>query len=155
MNKRAVRRIHQTDNSVIDGAGEIGRQVSQFVFLAENRNPGRGKGRLNGLGESGSRRWWFGNVDPDEVVMLFAGIAPGIDAVDLQFLIGSEGGDELALASMSIKPPAVVAAFHLLPIENATRKRHATVGAGVMQCERPALAVPSDCQGSFEQHGFA
>src|SRR6476660_281109 len=146
MNKRAVCRVHQTDNSVIDGAGEIGGQVSQFVLLAENRNPGRGKGRLNRPGESGSRRWWFGNVDPDEVIMLFAGVAPGVDAVDLQFLIRSEGGDKPALACMSVKPPAVVAALHLPPIENTTRKRHATVGAGVMQCERPALAVPSDCQ---------
>src|SRR6185295_17670779 len=108
----------QTDNSVIDGAGQASRQVSQFVFVAENRNSGSCKGRLNGLGESGSRGCGLGNEDPDEVVMLFASVAPGINAVDLQFLVGCEGGDQLALACMSIKAPAVVAAFHLLSIEN-------------------------------------
>ena len=49
--------------------------------------------------------------------MLFAGIAAGVDAVDLQLLIRSEGRNQLALAGVSIKPPAVIAAFHLLPIE--------------------------------------
>ena len=53
MDKRAVRRIHQADDSVIDGARQISGQVSQLVFLAESRNARRGNGRLSGFGESG------------------------------------------------------------------------------------------------------
>ena len=70
-------------------------------------------------------------------------IAAGVDAVDLQFLIGGERGDELALAGVSVKPPAVIAAFHLLAIEVAAGKRHAAVRAGVMQCKgRPRASRP-------------
>src|SRR5882724_3000447 len=138
MDKRPVRWIHQADDSVIHGAGKISRQVSQFVLVAEGRNPRRGYWRLGSFGKTSSRRRRLGNEDPDKVVMLFAGVAAGINAVNLQPLIRGERRNELALARVSIKPPAVIAALHLLPIEKAVRQWHAAVGAGVIQGKRAA-----------------
>ena len=86
--------------------------------------------------------------------MLLAGIAARVNAVNLQLLVGGERRDELALAGMAVKPPAVIAAFHLLTVKMAVGKRHAAVRTGVMQRKRAALAVASDGQRGLEQHGF-
>ena len=53
---------------------------------------------------------------------------------------------------MSVKPPAVIAAFHLLPVKVAMGKRHAAVRTGIMQCKRAALTIASDGQRGLEQH---
>ncbi len=87
--------------------------------------------------------------------MLLAGITPCINAVDFQRLVGGQRRNELALASLPVKSPAMVAAFNLLAVEPAMRKRHATMWARVMQSERPSLTIAANCQWSFEQHGFA
>ncbi len=86
--------------------------------------------------------------------MLFAGIAARINAFNLQLLVGGERRDELALAGMSVKPPAVIAAFHLLAVKVAVGKRHAAMRTGVMQRKRAALTIASDGQRGLEQHGF-
>ena len=86
--------------------------------------------------------------------MLFAGIAAGIDAVNLQLLVRGERRNELALAGMSVESPAVIAAFHLLAVKVAVGKRHAAMRTGVMQRKRAALAIASDGQRGLEQHGF-
>ena len=77
-------------------------------------------------------RRWFGDEDPDEVVMLFTGIAAGIDAINLQLVIRGERRNELALAGVSVKPPAVIAAFHLLAVKVSLGKRHAAVRTSIM-----------------------
>ncbi len=155
MNERSVRGIHQPDDSVIHGARQIGGQVGELVLLAEGGNARRGHGRIRGLGESGAGRRRFGNENPDEVVVLLAGIAAGVNAVDLQLLVGGKRRNELALAGVPVEPPAVIAAFHLLAVEVTVGKRHAAVRTGVMQRERPALTIASEGQRSLEQHGLA
>ena len=86
--------------------------------------------------------------------MLFARIAARVNAVNLQFLVSGKGRDELALAAVTVKPPAVIAAFHLLAVEMAVGKGHAAVRTGVMQRKRATLAVASDGQRGLQQHGF-
>ena len=86
--------------------------------------------------------------------MLFAGIAARVNTVDLQFLVRREGRNQLALARVSVKAPSVVAALHLPAVKIAVGKRHATVGAGIMQRERTPLLVSPDGQRGLEQHGF-
>ena len=94
---------------------------------------------LGRLGESrpGGRR--VGHVDPDETILLFAGITAGVDAVDFQILIGGERGDQLALAVMSVELPAMVGALEIFSVKFAAMQRHAAVRAGVAQGERTAL----------------
>ena len=38
----AVGGIHEADDAVVDGAGQVGGEVGEFVVLAEFRNLGRG-----------------------------------------------------------------------------------------------------------------
>ena len=82
-------------------------------------------------------------------------ITAGVNAVDFQLLVGGKRRNELTLAGVPIEPPAVIAAFHLLAVKVAMGKRHAAVRAGIVQGERPALAIAPDGQRSFEQHGLA
>src|SRR6185312_13207357 len=107
-----------------------------------------------GPGESSAERWRLGNEDPDEVVMLLAGIAAGVDSIDLQLLVCGERRNQPALSGVCIEPPAVIAAFHLLTVEEPVRKRHAAVRAGIVQRESPALVIAADGQRGFEQHGL-
>src|SRR6267378_1881686 len=143
MDEGAVCGIHQADDAVVDGAGQIGGEVGEFVVRAEFRNLGGGSGSGRGLRESGAGWAGIGYEDPDKVVALFAGIAAGVDAVDFQRLIGDERRDQLALAGVGIESPAVVAAFDLLAVEVSAGKRHAAVRAGVTQSEGLAWLVAS------------
>src|ERR1700675_609386 len=129
---------------MVDGARQVGGEVGEFVVCAEFRNLGGGSGSGCGLGKSRAGCAGFGNEDPDEVVELFAGIASGVDAVDLQSLLGDERRDQLALAGVGVESPAVVGAFDLLAVEVSAGKRHAAVRAGVAQSEGLAWSVASD-----------
>src|ERR1700730_1843393 len=137
-----VRGIHQADDAVVDGAGEVGSEIGEFVALAEFRNLRGGSGR--GLRESRAGWAGIGNEDPDEVVVFLAGIAAGVDAVDFQRLLGDERRDQLALAGVGVESPAVVGALDLLAVEVSAGKRHAAVRAGVAQSEGLALWVAPD-----------
>src|ERR1700730_8883456 len=96
VDERTVCGIHQADDAVVDGAGEIGGEIGEFVMLAEFWNLGGWSGRGRGLRESGAGWAGIGNEDPDEVVAFLAGIATGVDTVDFQRLLGDERRDQLA-----------------------------------------------------------
>ena len=70
------------------------------------------------------------------------------------FLVGGKRRNELALAGVRVESPAVIAAFDLLAVEMAARKRHAAMRTGVVQRKGTAVGIPSDGQRGFEQHGF-
>src|SRR6266853_4311150 len=142
--------IHQADDAVVDGAGQIGGEIGEFVVLAEFRNLWCGSGSGCGLRESGAGWAGIGYEDPDEVVAFFAGIAAGVDAVEFQRLIGDERRDQLALAGMGVESPAVVGTFDLLAVEVSAGKRHTAVRAGVAQGEGLAWLVASHYQWLFE-----
>ena len=92
-------------------------------------------------GESRAGRCRIGDEDPDETVLLFAGVIAGMDAIDFQVLIGGEGGDELALAVVDVELPAVVSALEILSVEAAAVEWHAAMWAGIAQGERLSEAV--------------
>ena len=152
VNKWSVRRIHEADDAVVHTTGQFGSQVGDIVHAAETRDSWHSHGWRNSFGESRAWRRRLGNKHPNIVVMLFAGIRPCINAVDLEVLVGGERGDELALSAMGIERPAVVAAFELLAVEVAVGKRHAAVRTSVAQGEDLALTITAENQGSFEQH---
>ena len=108
-------------------------------------------GSFGWLGETRARRAGIGDVDPDEIVLLFAGIAAGIDAIDFQRLIGSERRDQLALAVVHVELPAVIAALEIFSVEFSAVERHAAMRAGVAQGERLSLAIASDDERNFQQ----
>jgi len=101
-------------------------------------------------------RWWrrLRHVDPDEAVLLFAGIAACIDAIHSQFLIGGQRRNELALSIVNVKFPPVVRAFEFLPVEFSAVQRHPAVGTGVTQREWMARTIAPDDQRNFKQHGL-
>src|ERR1700681_4260015 len=146
MDEGAVRWIHQADDAVIDGAGKVGGEVGEFVVCAEFRNLRRGSRSGRGLRKSGAGRSGIGNEHPDEVVALFAGIAAGVDAVDFQSLLGYERRNQLALAGVGVKSPAVVGTFDLLAVEVSAGKRHPAMRAGVAQSKGLAWLVASHYQ---------
>jgi hypothetical protein len=152
VDKRTVRRVHEADDAVVDTAGQVGGQVGDFVFVAEGGHAWYGKGRIGAASESGSCRDGLGHEHPDEVVVLFTGVAACVDAVDLQFLIGRQRWDELALAAMGLEPPAVVTAFKLGAVEATAGEGHATMRAGVLQGERTSLQIPAEDKRRVEQH---
>src|SRR5208282_1795267 len=67
VNEGAVRGVHQADDAVVDGAGQIGSEIGEFVVRAEFRNC-RGRNwsgrRLRGSGASWAG---IGNEDPDKI----------------------------------------------------------------------------------------
>src|SRR5262249_1271790 len=119
----AVSRVHQTDDSVIDADWHFGLEICQLVFRTELFNGWSRLASLGRLGETCARGRRIGDVDPDEIVLLLAGITTGIDAIDLHRLIGSEGRNQLALAVVYIKLPSVIRALEVLAIERTRIKR--------------------------------
>jgi len=93
-------------------------------------------------------------VHPDEIVLLFAGVATGVDTVDSHRLIRGERRDELALAVVHVELPSVIGAFEIFTIELAGVERHAAVRAGVAEGEGMVLAIASDDKGNLEKRGF-
>src|ERR1700723_2777197 len=82
MHKWPVRRIHQSDNSVIDRARQIGGKVRQLVSFAEFRNLRRKYRCRRSFSEPSSRGSGIRNKYPDKIVMLFARITAGINAIN-------------------------------------------------------------------------
>ena len=111
-------------------------------------------GNFFGFGETRTRRTRIGHIHPDKSILLFAGIAAGVDTVHLQILVSREGGDELALAVVGVEGPAMVGALDVFSIEVAAVERHAAVRAGIPQGEGMAGAIASHNQWNLEQRGF-
>src|SRR5271170_7129322 len=98
VDKRPVRRIHETDDAVVDAAGQVSRQVRDLELVAERGYAWHGNPRSDGFGESCPRGKRVGNENPDVAVLLLAGVAADIDAVGLQSLLRSQRRDQTALA---------------------------------------------------------
>jgi len=139
---------------VVDADGHFGLQVGEIIFGAELFDL---RGFVWGLGgrcESCAGRGRIGNVDPDKVVLLFAVVASGVDAIDFQILIGGERGDELALAVVHVELPSVISALEIFAVEAAAVEGHTAMRAGVAQGEGLAEAVAADDEGDLEQRRF-
>jgi hypothetical protein len=77
-----VRGIHESDNAVIDGAWQLGREMRDLVFVAESRDTWSRHRRLRSFGETSPGGRGLRDEDPDVVLVLFAGVAAGVDAVN-------------------------------------------------------------------------
>src|SRR5580704_9289882 len=130
MYERPVRRIHQSDNSVVHMRRQIAGQVSDLIFLAEGRQFGRRWQRLC-CSRSGSRvrgsAFARRHEYPDVAVALFAGIVSRKNAIDFQFVLAAERWNFHALPTARLKSPAVVTALQSLPIEAPIGQRNPAV----------------------------
>jgi len=154
VNEGAVRGVHQADDAVVDADGHFGLQVGRSVFIGDLFDLRRFVWGLGGLRESCAGRGWIGNEDPDETVLLFAGIAAGVDAIDFEILIGGEGGDELALAVVDVELPAVISALEIFAVEVAAVEWHAAMRTGVTKSKGATVAIAAEHERNFEQRGF-
>ena len=127
-------------------------RYASLVFVAECRHAGSGSG--------GSSRWvnpapagtGFRNEDPYESIVLFAGVAPGIDAIDLQLLICRQRRDQLALAGVRLELPSVITAFDLLSVEPPQESGMPRCGHASRRAKaRPSRSRPRT-RGSLQQH---
>src|SRR5215472_867051 len=124
MDKRSVRRVHEANDAVVDADWHFGLQVGELVLLAELFDGGSGFAGLGGFGKTCTGKARIRDVNPDEIVLLFARIASRVDAIDFHRLVRGERGDQLALTVVNIELPSVVRAFHILPVELAGVERH-------------------------------
>ena len=154
MDKGTVGWIHEANDSVIDVAGQVGREMGYFELFTKSRDLRHRNGRVNRFCKTrpGWRR--VGNEDPDEAVPLLARITAGVNAIDFQVLIGGQGWDNSALPGVGVEYPSVIAALNLSAIEAAVGERHAPMGAGIAQGEGVSMRIPPKDEGRFEQHGF-
>jgi len=150
----SVSGIHEANDAVVDADRHFRLEIRQLIFFAEFFNLRGGVGRLGGRGESCAGRGRIGDVDPEEPVLLLAGVAAGVDAVDFESLIGGERRDQLALAVVDVELPAVVSALEIFSVKSAAVQRHTAMGAGVAQSERLALGVAAQDQRDFEERGL-
>src|SRR5580658_145449 len=98
VDERSVGGIHEADDAVVDADGHVGGEVGELVFIF-SRYPswypeffdqwGR-VGSFLRLAESCTRWTGVRNVDPDESILFFAGIASRVDALYFQILVGGE-----------------------------------------------------------------
>src|ERR1700733_11685427 len=82
MHKWPVRRIHQSDNSVIDRTRQISGEIRQLVSFAEFRNLRRRNRSRRSLREPSSHGSGIRNKYPDKIIALFARITAGINAIN-------------------------------------------------------------------------
>src|SRR6266851_3520851 len=120
VHKRPVRRVHQSDNPVIDVRRQLARKVRDFVFVAENGKPWR---RRNRLWQFRSRRIVSryatarAHVNPNVTVALLARIMPCKNPLHLQLVLARERWNLDALPAASIEPPSVITALHYFPVQ--------------------------------------
>lgn len=151
MDERTVRGIHKADDAVIDADRHLCLEVSEFIFVAELFDLRRGVTRFFGLGETCSGRDGIRDVDPYEIVALLAWVTAGVDAVNLESLIGSKRRDRLTLSVVHVELPAVVKALEAFTVKLATVQRHATMGTGIAQSKSMSLTIAADDERDFEQ----
>ncbi len=143
--------IHQADNAVVDADGHLCLKVSEFIFVAEFFDLRSGVRSFFRLGKTCSGRAGIRDVDPYEIVALLARVTAGIDAVDLEGLIGSERRDRLTLSVVHVELPAVINALEVFSVEIAAVERHTAMGTGVAQGEGMSLAIAADDERDLKQ----
>src|SRR5689334_16823957 len=141
VHKGPVGRIHETDDPVIDGAGQFGGEISGLVLVRESGQLRGWKRRVFAASKSRTHRARIWNEHPDEAVALFASEVAGVNAINLEVLIGRERGDQAALSRLRVEFPAVIAALDLASIELTAMQRHASVRTGILQRESSSIGV--------------
>src|SRR5260370_1075360 len=131
-----VRRVHQTDDSVVDMRRQFARQMRDLVLFAEHR---QGRSRSNFFRQPRSRRV---HVHPNIAIAFFAGIVPRENALYFQFVLARQRRNFHASCRARLKSPSMIAAFHRLPVKVPIRKRHPSVCARISHRKRFPLRSP-------------
>jgi len=150
----AVGGIHEADDAVVNANGHFRLQVCEFVFAGKFFDLRGGVGRFSARDESGAGRGWVGDEDPDEIVLLFATVAAGVDAIDFEILIGGERRDQLTLAVVHVELPSVISALEIFSVKFSAVKGHAAMGTGIAQGEGLSETVAADNQRDLEEGRF-
>ena len=107
--------------------------LAEFLHLRRRRSS-------LGPSESRTRRRRLRQINPNVAIVLFAGITAGVNPIHFQFLISSQRRNQLALTSVGVKLPSVIAALDLFAIEPSARQRHAAMRTSIVHGERRAPA---------------
>src|SRR5438128_4790480 len=108
VHKWPVRRVHQSDDPVVNMRRQLARKMRDLVFVAEYRKRRRRRYRLR---QACPRAI---HLNPNIPVSLFAGIMPRKDPLHFQLVLAGERWNLHALPAARIEPPPVVAALHHL-----------------------------------------
>jgi hypothetical protein len=151
MNERAVRWIHQADDSVVHGARQIGPEMRDFEVVTES-----GKARhfrqTRLLGGRCRAAFWIRHKSPDVSVALRTGEAACVDSLTFQFRICCKRRDHKALAGVRFKLPAMVGAFDGFTVKLPEGKGKRTVRANVAEGEGFADNIATENKRDIEQH---
>ena len=82
MDKGSVGRVHQADNAVVDTYRHVGGEVGELAGFGDPLDLGRCRWGLDLLRKAGACGRRFRDVDPDELIVLLAGVASGINTID-------------------------------------------------------------------------
>src|SRR4029077_18173323 len=125
VHERPMRRVHQSDNSVVNVRSQLTRKMLDLVFVAQHRKRRR---RRNLLRQLRSRSI---HINPNVAVALLTWIMPSENALYFQFILARKRWNLDALPAARIKPPSVVAAFHNFPVEPSVRQRNPAMRARI------------------------
>ncbi len=146
VHERPVRRIHQSDDSVIDVSGQIAGQMRDLVFRAEGCQLRR---RRHAFRHARAGR---SHIDPDVAVALFTRVMSRKNAIDFQFVLARQRWNFRALPAASLEAPSVIAAFQRLPIEVAVRQRNPAMRTRITHRKRLAVRGAAQNQRHLQQH---
>ena len=154
MYKWPVRRIHQADDPMIDGARQASAQIRGFEFVTKCRNRRCCRGRVLASCESRTSRSGIRNEYPYKSVALFTRKTARINPVHFYVLICGQRRNQSALPAEGIEFPTMITALNLFAVEPAARQRHTAMRAGVAQCKSSSVPIAAKYKRNFKQHGL-
>src|SRR6267154_40128 len=113
VHERPMRRVHQSNNPVVDMRRQLARKMRDCVFAAEN---GKRRRRRNGVRQPRPRRI---HINPNVAVAFFARTMPRKDAFHFQFVLAGKRWNLDTLPGARLEPPPVVAALHYFSVESS------------------------------------
>lgn len=144
--KRPVRRVHQSNNSLVYMRRQLASQMRNPIFPTERRQLRRGSNRLR------QPRSQTTHVHPKISVPLFARIMPRKNPLHFQFVLAGQRRDLDALPAASLEFPPVITAFDRLPIKAPIRKRNSPVRTRISHRKRFTLSSAPQNQRHFQKH---
>jgi hypothetical protein len=141
VHKRPMRRIHQPDNSVVDIARQLRRQMRRPKPPRKLRHL-RHRRQLSHYPPSPRLR----QINPRIPIPLLTRIRPGINLSRLQCLVASQRRNLHALPRTRLKPPPMVLASHRLPIEPPRRQRNSPVRTKIPHSKQLSILLPTHQQ---------
>ena len=134
MHERAVSRVHQPDDRMVDRARKQAAFHEPLVRTIDVRDHGNLRQRI------GQREFVFRHENPDVALHLATGKAAHEDSVEVKLLRWQQRWD-VSAGSGAIESPAVIATFDLAAVEVSVAQRNAAMRADVAHREDFAVRV--------------